>query len=149
MRPGVGQGRLPVAGIALRPNQLEALVVYERIGDRAAQADAYRKAIEMNPSFAEGHLFLAKLYLDLERNLDEATQLARKGVDLAPGSEYAPLGHYVMADVFPVKGVRQRRNEKRRADVRSNARKKVVKSKALAKARTVSVTEWRVSKLSS
>jgi len=74
--------------------------VYERIGDRRAQIDAYRQAIEMNPSFAEGHLFLAKVYLDTEQLLDEAVRLAHRGIELAPQSEYAPLGHYVIADVF-------------------------------------------------
>lgn len=78
--------------------------LYERIGDRPAQIEAYRKAIEMNPSFAEGHLFLAKVYLDLEQNLDEAARLARRGVELAPDAEYAPLGHYVMADVYARQG---------------------------------------------
>ena len=60
----------------------------------------------MNPSFAEGHLFLAKLYLDAGQNLDEAVRLARKGVELAPQSEYAPLGHYVMADIYARQGKR-------------------------------------------
>jgi hypothetical protein len=58
----------------------------------------------MNPSFAEGHLFLAKLYLDLEQNLDEAVRLARKGIELEPNGEFAPLGHYVIADVFSREG---------------------------------------------
>jgi len=78
--------------------------VYERVGDRRAQIDAYRKAIEMNPSFAEGHLFLAKAYLDQEHQLDEAVRLARRGIELAPASEYAPLGHYVLADVYSRQG---------------------------------------------
>jgi len=80
--------------------------LYERIGDRKAQIDAYRQAIEMNPSFAEGHLFLAKAYLDAEQNLDEAVRLARRGIELAPASEYAPLGHYVIADVYSRRGRR-------------------------------------------
>ena len=70
--------------------------IYERVGDRAGQIDAYKQALEMNPSFAEGYLFLAKAYLDAEQNLDEAVRLARKGIDLAPDSEYAPLGYYVI-----------------------------------------------------
>jgi tetratricopeptide (TPR) repeat protein len=78
--------------------------VYERIGDRKAQIEAYRQAIAMNPSFAEGHLFLAKLYLDTGERLDEAVRLARHGIELAPQSEYAPLGHYVIADVFSREG---------------------------------------------
>jgi choline-sulfatase len=80
--------------------------VYGRVGDRRAQIDAYRKAIEMNPSFAEGHLFLAKLYLDGEEQLDEAVRLARRGLELAPESEYAPLGHYVIADIYSRQGRR-------------------------------------------
>jgi len=58
----------------------------------------------MNPSFAEGHLFLAKAYLDQEQQLDEAVRLARRGIELAPRSDYAPLGHYVIADVLSREG---------------------------------------------
>jgi choline-sulfatase len=87
--------------------------LYERVGDRTAQIDAFRKAIEMNPSFAEGHLFLAKAYLDTEQNLDEAVRLARRGIELAPASDYAPLGHYVIADVYSRRG--------RRADAEQEA----------------------------
>ena len=50
------------------------------------EIDAYRHAIEMNPSFAEGHLYLAKALLDSGRDLDEAVTLARKGIELAPTS---------------------------------------------------------------
>jgi len=67
---------------------------------------AYRKAIDINPSFAEGHLFLAKLYLDGEQNFDEAARLARRGLELAPQSEFAPLGHYVIADIYSRQGRR-------------------------------------------
>jgi len=80
--------------------------VYERVGDRRGQTESFKKAIEMNPSFAEGHLFLAKAYLDQEHSLDEAVSLARKGIELAPTSEYAPLGHYVIADVLSRQGRR-------------------------------------------
>ncbi|PYQ77936.1 MAG: hypothetical protein DMG01_13150, partial [Acidobacteria bacterium] len=78
--------------------------LYERLGDREGQREAFRRAIELNPGFAEGHLFLAKLYLDFEQNLDEAIALARKGIELAPESEFAPLGHYVIADVYSRRG---------------------------------------------
>jgi arylsulfatase A-like enzyme/Tfp pilus assembly protein PilF len=79
---------------------------YEQLGDRTAQADAYRHAIESNPSFAEGHLYLAKLYLDLGQRFDEALTLARKGIELGPDGEYAPLGHYVIADIYSRQGRR-------------------------------------------
>ena len=80
--------------------------VYEQVGDHRGQIDAFKRAIEMNPSFAEGHLFLAKAYLDQEQNLDEAVTLARRGIELAPRSDYAPLGHYVIADVLSRQGRR-------------------------------------------
>jgi arylsulfatase A-like enzyme/Tfp pilus assembly protein PilF len=80
--------------------------LYERAGDRQGQIAEYRRAIEMNPSFAEGHLFLAKVYLDSGQQLDEAVRLARKGIELDPRGEYAPLGHYVIADVLSRQGRR-------------------------------------------
>jgi choline-sulfatase len=73
--------------------------VYERLGNVNEQRSAYRAAIDSNPEFAEGHLFLAKLYLDLGQH-GEAIALARKGIALRPDSEYAPLGHFVIADAY-------------------------------------------------
>jgi arylsulfatase A-like enzyme/Tfp pilus assembly protein PilF len=87
--------------------------IYAQLGDRDSQADAYRHAIESNPSFAEGHLYLAKLYLDLGQRFDEALALARKGIALGPDGEYAPLGHYVIADIYSRQG--------RRADAEQEA----------------------------
>ncbi len=78
--------------------------LYGQIGDVPAQLEAYRKAIEINPRFAEGHLFLAKLYVDQNQTLDEAAALARKGLELDPSSALAPLGHYVIADVYAREG---------------------------------------------
>lgn len=72
----------------------------EQLGDSVKQEQAYRRAIEANVSFAEGYFYLAKLYLDEGRNFDEAVSLARKGLEINPKSEYAPLGHYVIADIY-------------------------------------------------
>jgi arylsulfatase A-like enzyme/Flp pilus assembly protein TadD len=110
------QGDLPRAvaeykkEIELHANSYKAAFnlgrLYERTGDRQGQIAQYRQAIEMNPGFAEGHLFLAKLYLDLGQQLDEAVRLARKGIELDPDGEYAPLAHYVIADVLARQGRR-------------------------------------------
>ncbi len=102
--------------------------LYERVGDRTGQIDAYGRAIGMNPSFAEGHLFLAKLYLDLdlEQNFDQAVRLARKGLELAPDSEYAPLGHYVIADIYSRRG---RRAEAEHEAARGRQLERVQKSR--------------------
>jgi tetratricopeptide (TPR) repeat protein len=76
----------------------------EQLGDAAGQEAAYRKAIELNPRFAEGYFYLAKLHLDHGNRLDEAAALAQRGLAINPRSEYAPLGHYVLADVYSRQG---------------------------------------------
>jgi choline-sulfatase len=78
--------------------------LYEQVGDRAGQIGALKQSIQSNPYFAEGHFFLAKVYLDSGSNFDEAITLAKKGLTLAPKSEYAPLGHYVLADIYNRQG---------------------------------------------
>jgi len=78
--------------------------LYEQVGDREGEIDALKQSIVSNPRFAEGHFFLAKSYLDAGTKLDEAIKLAEKGLSLAPRSEYAPLGHYVLADIYNRQG---------------------------------------------
>jgi tetratricopeptide (TPR) repeat protein len=67
------------------------------------QLAAYKSAIASYPEFAEGHLFLAKLELD-KGNLDEAIRLARRGLELKPRSDLAPLGHFVLSDAYARQG---------------------------------------------
>lgn len=74
--------------------------LYEQHGQRGLQIEALKQAIEGNPNFAEGHLLLAKAYLDGNEQLGEALKLAQKGLSLGPRPELAPLGHYVMADIY-------------------------------------------------
>jgi tetratricopeptide (TPR) repeat protein len=80
--------------------------LYERVGDKEGQIGALKQSIESNPKFPEGHFFLAKAYLDMGTNLVEAAELAKKGLQLAPQSEFAPLGHYVLADIYNRQGRR-------------------------------------------
>lgn len=77
--------------------------LYGQLGDRQAQREMYEAAIASNPRFTEGHLFLAKLYLDIG-DLDNAIRSAQRGLELAPEGEWAPLGHFVVADAFAVQG---------------------------------------------
>lgn len=99
-----GAEREYVTELQLHPENYKAAFnlsrLYEEVGDREGQIGALKQSIVSNPRFAEGHFFLAKAYLDSGSHLDEAVQFARKGLTLAPKSEYAPLGHYVLADVY-------------------------------------------------
>ena len=71
-----------------------------KTGDRQGEVEGFREAIKANPKFARAHLFLAKAYLDRNENFDEAIRLALKGLELEPEAESAPLGHYVLADIY-------------------------------------------------
>ncbi len=74
-------------------------LLYERTGQRDLRIDALKQSIDGNPAFAEGHIFLARAYLERGGNLGEAAELARKGLSLSPDPKVAPLGHYVLADI--------------------------------------------------
>ena len=76
---------------------------YERLGRTDEQLAAFKSAIASNPEFAEGHLFLAKLELD-KGQLDEAIRLARRGLELKPRGDVAPLGHFVLSDAYAREG---------------------------------------------
>jgi tetratricopeptide (TPR) repeat protein len=78
--------------------------LYERVGDREGQIGALKQSLVSNPRFAEGHIFLAKAYLESGTNLREAAELARKGLELKPEPSVAPLAHYVLADVYSREG---------------------------------------------
>ena len=77
----------------------------------------FRAAVEARPEFAEGYLYLAKALLD-GGNLQGATQAATEGLSKRPDRSIAPLGHYVLADVFSRMG---RENEAAREVARARA----------------------------
>jgi arylsulfatase A-like enzyme/Flp pilus assembly protein TadD len=63
----------------------------------------FRKAVEMQPDFGTGQLYLAKALLD-SGDLAGAEEWARKGLVSEPDPKIAPLGHFVLADVFNRQG---------------------------------------------
>ena len=63
----------------------------------------YRKAVEIQPDFGTGQLYLAKALLDAG-DLAAAEQWARSGLTNKPDPKMAPLGHYVLADVYNRQG---------------------------------------------
>jgi len=63
----------------------------------------YRKTVEIDPTFGTGQLFLAKALYDAG-DLTGAEEWARKGLTNKPEPRMAPLGHYVLADVYERQG---------------------------------------------
>ena len=62
-----------------------------------------RGSVAAKPDFAEGYLYLAKALLDAG-NLPAATEAAKQGLALKPERSIAPLGHYVLADIYSRQG---------------------------------------------
>lgn len=73
-------------------------------GGRSAEAVIhFRAAVEKNPEFGTGFLYLAKTLLDTD-DLKGAEQAATRGLSSKPDPGMVPLGHYVLADVYASQG---------------------------------------------
>lgn len=70
-----------------------------RAGRPTEALKRFRETVDTNPAFAEGHLYFAKALLDAG-DLPNAEEAARRGLAAGPAPSIAPLGHYVLADVF-------------------------------------------------
>jgi arylsulfatase A-like enzyme/Tfp pilus assembly protein PilF len=72
-------------------------------GDQAGFVAELRESTEKAPEFGPAFFFLAREELSAGR-LDAAVELAKKGLEMDKGSRVAPLGHYVLADVYNRQG---------------------------------------------
>ncbi len=78
----------------------KAMLAAGRVPEAIAR---FRGSVEAKPDFAEGYLYLSKALLDAG-NLPGATEAAKQGLALKPERSIAPLGHYVLADVYSRQG---------------------------------------------
>lgn len=74
-----------------------------RTGDREGQIRELRAALDDNPDYALARFFLAKALLDAG-DLASAETEATAALKADPESYYAPLGHYVLADIYARQG---------------------------------------------
>ncbi len=74
-------------------------------GDRAAYLSELRAGVEKSPEFGPCYFYLAREELQAGR-FDEAAALAKRGLEADAKSAVAPLGHYVLADVYNRQGER-------------------------------------------
>jgi len=75
----------------------------QKTGHNQEAVAHFRRVAELAPEFATGHLYLAKALLD-GGDLTGAERWARKGLASHPDRQIAPLGHYVLADVYNRQG---------------------------------------------
>lgn len=76
-------------------------------GDRDGYKRELQTSLEKAPEFGASYFYLAREALGGGR-LEEAAELSRRGLEVAPRSEFAPLGYYVLADVFNRRGERDK-----------------------------------------
>ena len=79
--------------------------LYEQVGDKEGQIGALKQSIESNPRFPEGHLFLSRSRISsLAPTSMRLRGLQKKGWNWRRNREMAPLGHYVLADIYNRQG---------------------------------------------
>jgi choline-sulfatase len=95
------------AELAGNPKGYRAAFNLAKLLQRAGRTDdavrRFRQSVAVAPEFGTGHLYLAKSLLDLNQ-LEAAAEAARKGLQSNPEPRLAPLGHYVLADVYNRQG---------------------------------------------
>jgi choline-sulfatase len=114
------------AEIARNPRTYQAhfnlAKLFSAAGRKAEAVDQFQRAVDANPSFGSGFLYLAKARLDVD-DLDGAEAAAIAGIKLEHDAQIAPLGHYVLADVYSRRG-RQRDAEREAAEGRKLERRR-------------------------
>jgi arylsulfatase A-like enzyme/Tfp pilus assembly protein PilF len=59
-----------------------------------------KSCIQKNEEYGSAYVFLAKAYMDTGMDLNEAAQLAEKGISLIPDLKTTVLAHFVLADIY-------------------------------------------------
>jgi tetratricopeptide (TPR) repeat protein len=97
------------AEIADNPQHGRAHLALARLlkdkGDRDGFVAELRRGVEDAPRSGPCHFLLAHEEMKADR-LTEAERLARRGLEVDPSSDMAPLGYYVLADVYNRQGQR-------------------------------------------
>ena len=163
-KPDVRLAHYNLALLAEQRGDLPRAIAEYQQGDRAAPATATRRRSTsagstsapaigrassrsssgrstMNPDFAEGHLFLAKLYLDFGQNLDEAVRLARLEASSSTRRASTPLWAITSSRTCcRGRGGAPKLNRRLRAGNSWSALNQAIEH--LADGTTLTVTEW-------
>ena len=75
-------------------------LIYSKMKNYETAITEFENCIEKNENFADAHIFLAKTYMDSNRDLNQAENLALKGLSLEPDQTNTILAHFVLADIY-------------------------------------------------
>jgi arylsulfatase A-like enzyme/Tfp pilus assembly protein PilF len=78
--------------------------LYMNTGRFTEGIEHLKSTVQLAPDFALGYLFLAQAYVEDGAELDQAVEMAKKGLSLKPEKQYKPLGYLVLADIYNRQG---------------------------------------------
>ncbi|MBW2278640.1 MAG: tetratricopeptide repeat protein, partial [Deltaproteobacteria bacterium] len=83
-------------------------IVYREIGQEPEEERYLRRAIEINPDFPLSHLYLARLYMINEQNLEEAIRIAEWAAGQQLTDPDLAFAYFLLADLYSRVGDEQR-----------------------------------------
>ena len=86
-----------------RPN-FNLGLIYAKANNMERTIEEFEDCIEKNDEFADAYVFLAKAYMDSQRDLTKAIRLSEKGLSLNPDVRTSILAHFVLADIYNRQG---------------------------------------------
>lgn len=75
-------------------------LLYKKRRELNAAITEFESCIKKNDRFPNAYVFLAKAFMDTNRDLNQAVHFAQKGLSLNPDQKTAILAHLVLADLF-------------------------------------------------
>jgi tetratricopeptide (TPR) repeat protein len=85
-------------------------ILYTKLKEMDKAIVELESCIEKNEKYGNAYIFLAKTYMDTNRDLNQAEDLAQKGLNLRPDQTTTVLAHFVLADIYSRLG-RQRESQ--------------------------------------
>ncbi len=75
-------------------------LLYAKAKELEKAIKEFKSCIEKDEEFADAYVFLAKAYMDSGKDINEAANLALKGLGLKPDLRTNILAHFVLADIY-------------------------------------------------
>jgi len=85
--------------------------LFRKLGRDEDDSKYLKLTIDLAPDFALSYFYLARIQLNRGENLAEALSLVKKGLELKPEPADAPLGYFLLADLYNRRGDQAKSNE--------------------------------------
>jgi arylsulfatase A-like enzyme/predicted negative regulator of RcsB-dependent stress response len=83
-------------------------LLYHKAGHPQKEMDTFAKMIELHKEDPRGYFYLGKMLLDRGGPYDKVIELAQRGLDLKPSTDFQVFGNYLMGDALSNLGEKDR-----------------------------------------